>query len=101
METDVGVPSLYIIQKQVLKLAFFLLRGANVIASSISVLNGVSVVPAVSVDCDWNDDNEFCPFSSCIAEPIAAFASVSYSSKIISRGCDMLLIAFSQLVSFP
>ena len=52
METDVGVPSLYIIQKQVLKLAFFLLRGANVIASSISVLNGVSVVPSVSVDCD-------------------------------------------------
>ena len=69
--------------------------GANDVASSISVLHGVSVVTVVSVACDWNSDNGFYPSPSCGAELLTASVSILFGSRITSRGCDILLIIFS------
>ena len=65
------------------EIGFLSSLGAIVIASSISVLHGVSVVTVASVHFDWNAYNRFCPSSSCSAESLAASVSILFNSKLL------------------
>ena len=65
------------------EIGFLSSLGAIVIASSISVLHGVSVVTVASVHFDWNAYNGFCPSSSCSAESLAASVSILFNSKLL------------------